>query len=122
MGVNKIVAILAAIATQKVVLIDELENGIHYKKLPQLWFALNESAKTYGSQIFASTHSKECLGALLPAMADDENDFALPRSNLAPASDGRKISLQINFCTLVKDIESYPYGHLEGTGCHLHQS
>jgi AAA15 family ATPase/GTPase len=79
-GISKLVAILSAIATQRVVLIDELENGIHYKKLPEVWSALNETAKTYDTQIFASTHSKECLDALVPAMEGRENDFALLRT------------------------------------------
>lgn len=44
-------------------LIDELENGIHWTALRKVWRGLAEIAEALDIQIFATTHSKECLEA-----------------------------------------------------------
>jgi len=44
-------------------LIDEVENGIHHTVLPKVWQALAETAKAAGVQIIATTHSQECVRA-----------------------------------------------------------
>ncbi|RKX91268.1 MAG: hypothetical protein DRP84_11865 [Spirochaetes bacterium] len=44
-----------------VVLIDEVENGLHYSKLTNIWKVIGRLAKDYDVQIFATTHSLECV-------------------------------------------------------------
>jgi len=65
-GLAKILSILLAIATTEngIVLIDEIENGLYYSSQRKLWDAIFEFAKEYNVQIFASTHSIECIRAL----------------------------------------------------------
>lgn len=46
-----------------VVLVDEVENGIHYSVQEKFWKALMETAKELDCQIVATTHSHECLMA-----------------------------------------------------------
>lgn len=41
--------------------IDELENGIHYSKLDELWEVILKTSKELNVQVFATTHSKECI-------------------------------------------------------------
>jgi AAA15 family ATPase/GTPase len=81
-GVHKLASILLAVAARPhtVVLIDEVENGIHYSLLPELWKVLLETAKDRDSQVFASTHSEECLRAISSAIRENEDDFALIRT------------------------------------------
>jgi AAA15 family ATPase/GTPase len=81
-GAQKMVSILLGIATQTkgVILIDELENGVYYKLLPKVWESLYSFAKRFGVQLFVSTHSKECLQAVLPIMAANEDSFRLLRA------------------------------------------
>lgn len=43
--------------------IDEVDNGIHYSKFDQLWELILTVSKETNCQIFASTHSKECIEA-----------------------------------------------------------
>jgi hypothetical protein len=50
-------------------LIDELENGIHYTGLPKLWHFVFEAAARYGVQVFATTHSWDCVQAFQEAAA-----------------------------------------------------
>jgi AAA15 family ATPase/GTPase len=42
-------------------MIDELENGIHYTQFDQLWRIILSASKEVNCQIFATTHSKECI-------------------------------------------------------------
>jgi hypothetical protein len=78
-GINKFVAILLAIRTYKdgVIIIDEIENGIWYKMFPTFWQAIHGFASENNTQVFASTHSLECLKALAPVIDEHPGDFTL---------------------------------------------
>jgi hypothetical protein len=80
-GFNKLLVILLGIATMAkgVILIDEMENGIYYKTYPDVWRAILHFCKKFHVQIFASTHSLECLRATLPALRGNEDAFRLLR-------------------------------------------
>lgn len=64
-GINRFMAIICAIwASQDGYLfIDEVENGIHYTNYPKLWKIIFEVSKEANCQVFATTHSKECIEA-----------------------------------------------------------
>jgi ABC-type branched-subunit amino acid transport system ATPase component len=47
----------------RVLLIDEVENGLHHSVLPIVWKGLLAAAKELDVQIFATTHSAECIFA-----------------------------------------------------------
>lgn len=81
-GINRFVTLLAAVLIRGkgILLIDEIENGLFYKTLPSLWKYVLKFAIENDTQIFASTHSLECVRALLPAMQGMENEFSLVRS------------------------------------------
>jgi len=44
-------------------LIDEIENGIHYSAQPKLWRMIFETARELNTQVFATTHSYDCVQA-----------------------------------------------------------
>jgi predicted ATPase len=81
-GISRFIAMLSAVLIfgKGVVLIDEIENGISYRIFPPLWKYLLKFATENDAQIFASTHSSECVRALLPAMEGHEHEFALLRA------------------------------------------
>jgi AAA15 family ATPase/GTPase len=62
-GFNRLLDIYSEIvATEaRVLLIDEIENGLHYSVLPLVWKGLFLAAKEFDVQIFATTHSWECI-------------------------------------------------------------
>ena len=64
-GMVKILAVVLAIMDTKdgVVLIDEIENGLHFKSQEILWKAIIETSKKYNTQIIATTHSIENIRA-----------------------------------------------------------
>jgi AAA domain, putative AbiEii toxin, Type IV TA system/Protein of unknown function (DUF2813) len=84
-GINKLAAILLAVTgvPQAVTLIDEIENGFYYRLLPDIWRALLYSCKQSDTQVFASTHSEECLRALLGVIGENSEEFALIRTERA---------------------------------------
>jgi AAA15 family ATPase/GTPase len=68
-GIKKILAIILSIYTMSggVVLIDEIENGLHYSNQEILWEAVFEAATTFNVQVFAATHSYENIKAFSAA-------------------------------------------------------
>ena len=44
-----------------VVLVDEIENGIHHSVMSKVWKAIATAAEQFDTQIFATTHSYECV-------------------------------------------------------------
>jgi len=52
-------------ATEKVLIIDEIENGLHYTVQESFWEQLFNLAKQFNIQIFAATHSLEMIKAYL---------------------------------------------------------
>jgi AAA15 family ATPase/GTPase len=81
-GITKLLALLLGVAHQHggVVLIDEIENGFYYDRLSSVWALLLEFCKKYNVQVFASTHSRECLEAAAKCAADNEDEFSLIRT------------------------------------------
>ncbi|MGH8247672.1 MAG: AAA family ATPase [Gammaproteobacteria bacterium] len=65
---------------KKVLLIDEVENGLHHSVLTEIWRGLLHAAQQEDVQIFATTHSYECIRAAHAAFAETmDYDFALHR-------------------------------------------
>jgi len=81
-GVNRLIALMVAIGTQRrgILIVDEIENGFHFKALPEIWRSLYELCKKSQVQLFASTHSQECLEALTDIIKGNEQDFSLLRT------------------------------------------
>jgi predicted ATPase len=81
-GLNKILNSLLLFPSQRngVVLIDEIENGIYYRRYSELWGAIIELSKNFDVQLFVATHSKECLDALKPYIEKEEAAFRLIRT------------------------------------------
>lgn len=64
----------------RVILIDEIENGIHYKAMPQVWKGIAAIARQEDLQIFATTHSYECIRSAHEAFSSEPHyDLALHR-------------------------------------------
>ena len=72
-GMTHVARIVLATATAAggVVLVDEVENGLHHSVLPEVWRVIAAAAKQFDVQIFATTHSFECVEAAHEALAPD---------------------------------------------------
>ena len=60
-----------------VVLIDEIENGLHYTVLHDMWRKVRSWSERWNVQIFATTHSRECIQAAIDAFEDSSDDLAI---------------------------------------------
>lgn len=81
-GINRFIGICLSLGyfAGGTVLVDQFEDGFYYDLLPSIWNSVYELAAKFEVQLFISTHSRECIDALLPTMRDHENDFRLLRT------------------------------------------
>ena len=67
-------------ATGGLLLIDEIENGLHYSVQGEMFSILLDLAQSFNVQIFATTHSDECIKAANQAFAKQtQQEFAYYR-------------------------------------------
>jgi AAA15 family ATPase/GTPase len=79
-------------AEAKVLLIDEIENGLHHSVLSTIWRGLFNAAKDVDVQIFATTHSWECVLAA-DAAAREESSYELNLIRLDRVNDNVKATI-----------------------------
>jgi hypothetical protein len=80
-GIHKFFNLLLAIANsrQGIVLVDEIENEFYYDRMTHVWSAVLDFCQRYDSQLFASTHSLECLQAAAHVAERNSDEFCLLR-------------------------------------------
>ncbi len=73
-GMNRVFGISLALVNAKdgFLLVDEIENGIHYTVLFGLWKLILELARRLNVQVFATTHSWDCIKAFQEATIEDQ--------------------------------------------------
>jgi len=54
-----------------VLIVDEIDAGLHYSAMDSLWRFICTAAKRYDVQVFASTHSQDCLQGLGSCCRED---------------------------------------------------
>ena len=86
-GVNRLLDfVLAFFPVQDgIILIDEIENGIYHKRLGNVWKSLEWLSREFNVQVFATTHSYECVKAAhsafkLNEVADELSYIRLQRN------------------------------------------
>ncbi len=80
-GLNRLFGLALALVNCKdgVLLIDEVEGGFHYSVLPDVWKLIFKTAKDLNVQVFATTHSKDCIEAFARAAFDSPEEGMLIR-------------------------------------------
>jgi AAA15 family ATPase/GTPase len=81
-------------------MIDEIDSGIHFKRLKFFWKAIIEMAKQMNVQLFATTHSLECLKTFKEAI-EEFDDIQLSNSTklfiLRKGIESKTIAHKIDF-------------------------
>lgn len=97
-GVRRILNIVSSIATEdyNVVMIDEIDTGLHYSAHKLMWKAVLEFVSKYDIQLFVTTHNIECLQSLAAVM--DKEDAFKPLASVYNISK-----------TLKKGFQTYRY-------------
>jgi hypothetical protein len=80
-GLNRIFGIILSLvnATGGVLLVDEIENGLHYSVLNDVWKVIFKMAQELDVQVFATSHSWECIDAFQKAANAHPSDGVLVR-------------------------------------------
>ena len=100
-ALNKVLGYLLEILNGKyrIILIDEIENGIHHSNQRKLWKMLFDLAKEFDVQVFATSHSAEMIAAFQDVAMNNENICKAKYFELTKNQDTNKIianSLNIN--------------------------
>lgn len=83
-GMSRLASLILAIGYSKggVVLVDEIENGFHHTMLQKVWAAIGKASRHSNTQVFATTHSLECIIAAHKAFTQAEHyDLLVHRLN-----------------------------------------
>lgn len=73
-GIKKIFSIILNIYQSQngILLLDEVDNGLHYLSMPVMWKAILHAACECNTQIFATTHNIDSLHSLNQVLESDE--------------------------------------------------
>jgi predicted ATPase len=65
-GMRRLLALSLSLASTRggILLIDEIDTGLHYSIMGEMWLLVVEAAKQYNIQVFATTHSYDCIKGL----------------------------------------------------------
>lgn len=80
-GISRVFYIILALVNARdgFLLIDEFENGLHWKVQPKLWEMIFNLAKKLNVQVFATTHSEDCVKGFYSAWKTQENNGSFHR-------------------------------------------
>lgn len=75
-GMNRLFGMTLALVNAKdgVLLIDEVESGLHYSAQPDVWRLIFETAHRLNVQVFATTHSSDCIKAFQQASDETKEE------------------------------------------------
>jgi len=88
-GMTRVLQIVLSLVASKggVLAIDELENGLHWSIQPKVWKMIFKLADELDVQVFATTHSRDCVAGFYEAWKENESDgafFRLMRGDSQP--------------------------------------
>lgn len=80
-GVNRLFGITLSLCNARngVLLVDEVENGLHYSVQTEIWRSVFRLAKDLNVQVFATSHSWDCVRAFQEAAGESPEDGVLVR-------------------------------------------
>jgi energy-coupling factor transporter ATP-binding protein EcfA2 len=80
-GIWRLLGIALALARARggVLLVDEIDTGLHYSVLVDMWRLVLETARNLDVQVFATTHSRDCYEALAAVTEPGRTEISLQR-------------------------------------------
>ena len=93
-GMSRILQLILSVFPAKdgILLIDEFENGLHYSVQQEVWKIVFELAKELNIQVFATTHSWDCIESFTKVAAESEEKGVLVKvSRSKLTSDNNKV-------------------------------
>lgn len=83
-GIRRILGLTLAIVNARngVLLVDEIDTGLHFSAMSDMWKLIWETAKRLNVQVFATTHSRDCwesLAAIVNTESPSEKGITIQR-------------------------------------------
>jgi len=80
-GIWRLLGIALALVKARggVLLVDEIDTGLHYSVLERMWRLVHETAKRLDVQVFATTHSRDCYESLAAIAQPTGHDVTIQR-------------------------------------------
>ena len=80
-GVKRLLGLALGLvrASAGVLLVDEIDTGLHYSVLTKMWQLVYQTANRLDVQVFATTHSRDCYESLAEIAVADRNDISVQR-------------------------------------------
>ncbi len=83
-GIFRILGLFLAIVNSKdgILLVDEIDTGLHFTTMYDVWKLIYETAKRLNIQVFATTHNSDCwqsLAEIAEVKDSSENDITIHR-------------------------------------------
>lgn len=80
-GVWRLLGIALALVRARggVLLIEEIDAGLHYSVLADVWRLVFDTARSLDVQVFATTHSRDCYEALAAVTEPGRTEISLQR-------------------------------------------
>lgn len=105
-GLTRLFHIILALASAKdgILLVDEFENGLHWSVQDAVWKTVFRLATNLNVQLFATTHSRDCIAGFESAWKENESKGAFYRLDVAREGAVRVRAYHLN--TLSDAIES----------------
>lgn len=80
-GIWRMLGIVLALVNARgsALLVDEIDTGLHYSVLVDMWRLVLETARNLDVQVFATTHSRDCYEALAAVAEPGRTEISLQR-------------------------------------------
>jgi hypothetical protein len=67
-------ALTLALTQGGILLLDEIDTGLHYSVMEDMWKLVHRTAKNHKTQVFATTHSRDCTESLAVVCRDSVSE------------------------------------------------
>lgn len=80
-GVNRLFGVVLSLCNARngILLVDEIENGLHYSVQPEIWRMIFRLSRALNVQVFATSHSWDCVNSFQVAATESPQDGVLLR-------------------------------------------
>ena len=87
-----------------VLLVDEIDTGLHYSYMKKMWRMVSERAAALSVQVFATTHSRDCYESLAAVAESEIGDVTIQRIDRG-RGEGVRFSNQAIVAAAERNIE-----------------